>query len=344
MGNTLDNPITEKESDFYQSAATGLAAGATGMQGWRLEMEDAHVAIDIPDAPGHMFLAVFDGHAGAGAAKYAAREIIGHLKATEEWVRYVAGGYSDPHLLGEAMSVAFVNLDQYMRAHQETTNGQDSSGCTSVTAVITPTHIVCANAGDSRCVMGTNSTTKELSFDHKPYNQMEKERIEKAGGFVQWNRVDGDLAVSRALGDFGYKSATLEPKHQKVSPHPDIEVHERTPEDDVLILACDGLWDVMASNEAVNTAREIFRSGESNPLLVAEEMIDLALDKGSKDNISCIIVTLPGASIGTGEGVTGRRRARHNAHRGDRYPGSPESNNALQYDGSPSSPSSKDDH
>jgi serine/threonine protein phosphatase PrpC len=129
-----------------------------------------------------------------------------------------------------------------------------------------------------------------------------------------------------------------------VSPHPDIEVHERTPEDDVLILACDGLWDVMASNEAVNTAREIFRSGESNPLLVAEEMIDLALDKGSKDNISCIIVTLPGASIGTGEGVTGRRRARHNAHRGDRYPGSPESNNALQYDGSPSSPSSKDDH
>lgn len=287
-------------------------------------MEDSHVAIDISDAPGHMFLAVFDGHAGAGAAKYAAREIIGHLKATEEWTRYISGNFSDPHLLGEAMASAFVNLDQYMRAHQETTNGQDSSGCTSVTAIITPTHIICANAGDSRCVMGTAGTTKELSFDHKPYNQTEKERIEKAGGFVQWNRVDGDLAVSRALGDFGYKNATLEPKHQKISPHPDIEVHERTPADDVLILACDGLWDVMSSTEAVNTVREIYRSGESNALLIAEEMIDLALDKGSKDNISAVIVKLPGAQIGSGQGVVGRRRARQNAHRPDSFPGSPE--------------------
>mmetsp|Transcript_36279 Transcript_36279/g.26914 ORF Transcript_36279/g.26914 Transcript_36279/m.26914 type:complete len:339 (+) Transcript_36279:53-1069(+) len=324
MGNTLDNPITDKESDFYESPSTGLKAGATGMQGWRLEMEDAHVAVDIPEAPGHVFLAVFDGHAGAGAAKYAAREIIPHLKATEEWARYCSGDHKDPHLLGEAMATAFVQVDQYMRTHQEGTNGQDSSGCTSVTAIITPTHIICANAGDSRCVMGTAGATKELSFDHKPYNQSEKDRIERAGGFVQWNRVDGDLAVSRALGDFGYKNASLEPKHQKISPHPDIEVHERTDQDDVLLLACDGLWDVMSSTEAVNTVREIFRSGESNPLLVAEEMIDLALDKGSKDNISAVVVILPGAQIGSGDGVVGRRRLRLNANRPDSYPGSPE--------------------
>lgn len=310
MGNSLDNPITDKESDFYKSMETGLSAGSTGMQGWRLEMEDAHVAIDIPGVSGHMFLAVFDGHAGAGAAKYAAREIIANLKATDEWTEYINTQCSKPHLLGEAMATAFVNLDQYMRAHQETTNGQDSSGCTSVTAVITPTHIICANAGDSRCVMGTAGTTKELSFDHKPNNHTEKTRIEKAGGFVQWNRVDGDLAVSRALGDFGYKNSSLEPKHQKISPHPDIEVHERTPEDDVLLLACDGLWDVMSSTEAVNTVREIYRSGESNALLIAEEMVDLALNKGSKDNISAVVVILPGAVIGTGEGVAGRRRER----------------------------------
>lgn len=110
----------------------------------------------------------------------------------------------------------------------------------------------------------------------------------------------------------------------QISPHPDIEVHERTPADDVLILACDGLWDVMTSTEAVNTVREIYRSGESNALLIAEEMIDLALDKGSKDNISAVIVKLPGAQIGTGDGVAGRRRARQNAHRPDSFPGSPE--------------------
>lgn len=80
----------------------------------------------------------------------------------------------------------------------------------------------------------------------------------------------------------------------------------------------------MTSTEAVNTVREIYRSGESNALLIAEEMIDLALDKGSKDNISAVIVKLPGAQIGAGEGVVGRRRARQNAHRPDSFPGSPE--------------------
>jgi hypothetical protein len=58
-------------------------------------------------------------------------------------------------------------------------------------------------------------------------------------------------------------------------------VHERTNDDDVLILACDGLWDVMTSEEAVNTVREIYLSGEKEVLKIAEEMVDLALDKGN---------------------------------------------------------------
>lgn len=80
----------------------------------------------------------------------------------------------------------------------------------------------------------------------------------------------------------------------------------------------------MSSVEAVNTVREIYRSGESNSLMIAEEMIDLALDKGSKDNISSVIVKLSGAQIGYGDGVAGRRRARLNANRPDSYPNSPE--------------------
>lgn len=113
-----------------------------------------------------------------------------------------------------------------------------------------------------------------------------------------------------------------------MSPHPDIEVHERTDSDDVLLLACDGLWDVMSSTEAVNTVREIYRSGETNALLIAEEMIDLALNKGSKDNISAVVVILPGAQITPGEGVQGRRRSRMNGNRPDSYPGSPDSKTA----------------
>ena len=62
---------------------------------------------------------------------------------------------------------------------------------------------------------------------------------------------------------------------------PDITVHERTPQDEVLLLACDGLWDVMTSEEAVNTIRDIFNDGGGNTVLVAEEMLELALHKGS---------------------------------------------------------------
>lgn len=77
--------------------------------------------------------------------------------------------------------------------------------------------------------VGTGKKAKALSFDHKPVNALEKKRIEAAGGFVQWNRVDGDLAVSRALGDFFYKNRDdLPTEKQKVSCHPEIIIHARS--------------------------------------------------------------------------------------------------------------------
>ena len=168
-------------------------------------MEDQHIAASIPSQPDHTFLAVFDGHGGSGAAIFAAANMVAYLEKTSYWVEYVRAGATDLKLLGEAMKQAFISLDEDMRKYQEKTYGKDTSGCTSVTAIVTPTHIICANAGDSRCVMGTNGIAKFLSEDHKPYNASERARILKAGGTVQYDRVDGDLAVSRALGDFQFK-------------------------------------------------------------------------------------------------------------------------------------------
>lgn len=206
----------DKDSHSFESS-TNISCGASGMQGWRLEMEDAHIATDIPGQKDHLFLAIFDGHAGAGGAKFAASNLVEILENTDQWKEYVKGGCENVQTLGDAMIAAFVEVDAKMKANQESSFGKDTSGCTSVTCIITPRYIVCANAGDSRCVMGTNSTAKALSDDHKPYNDIEQKRIEAAGGFVQWNRVDGDLAVSRALGDFSYKNRPdLPPKEQKV--------------------------------------------------------------------------------------------------------------------------------
>ena len=267
------------------------------MQGWRMEMEDAHVSVDMPSKPNHTFVAVFDGHGGDGAAKFAGERLVSTLERTSEWTEYLEGGAADPHLLGRAMSEAFMQLDVALRARQAADN-VDSSGCTSVTAMITPTHIVCANAGDSRCVLGTNGMAKAMSEDHKPTDDGERRRIEAAGGKLQWKRVDGDLAVSRAFGDFQYKSRDdLGPKEQKVTCDPDIAVHERTPEDELLVLACDGLWDVVSSEEAAKTVREIFAEGCSNMIIIAEELLDIALKKGSKDNVSAVVVRLPGATV-----------------------------------------------
>lgn len=298
MGNSLDAPRTEKDSDSYTSSM-GLECGASGMQGWRIEMEDTHITKDIPSKPDHLFLGVWDGHAGGGAAVYAMNNIIPTLEATDEWKEYLSTGATNVELIGKAMIKAFLKVDSDMKIHQDGTYGQDTSGCTSVTAIVTPKYIICANAGDSRCVMGTNKTAKPLSDDHKPYNSSERNRIESAGGFVQWNRVDGDLAVSRALGDFSYKNRPdLPAPQQKISPEPDIEIHERTDGDDVLLLACDGLWDVLSTEEAVNEVRRIYASGEKDAVKIAEEMLDISLERGSKDNISCVVVKLPGAEIG----------------------------------------------
>ena len=72
-------------------------------------------------------------------------------------------------------------------------------------ALITDTEIYCANSGDSRSVLSSNGKAIELSVDHKPDLPTEKERIERAGGFVEDNRVKGVLNLSRSLGDLEYK-------------------------------------------------------------------------------------------------------------------------------------------
>lgn len=87
----------------------------------------------------------------------------------------------------------------------ETDNIALYTGCTACVILITETEIYCANAGDSRCVLSQSGTAIELSVDHKPDLATEKFRIEKAGGWVEDNRVNGSLNLSRSLGDMEYK-------------------------------------------------------------------------------------------------------------------------------------------
>ena len=116
------------------------------------------------------------------------------------------------------------------------------------------------NCGDSRGIICTNINTNNssvickptiITVDHKPEMPSELARIQAANGYVFNNRLKGVLGVSRSFGDFKYKGdATLDPLKQMITPEPDFYIKIREPEiDEFLILACDGVWDVMSLDE-----------------------------------------------------------------------------------------------
>ena len=104
------------------------------------------------------------------------------------------------------------------------------TGTTACVVLITKDTIYCANSGDSRAVLCRDSKAVELSHDHKPQNDEELSRIESSGHFVEDDRVDGNLALSRAIGDFQYKDKPqLLAEKQAVTCHPDIIKEDRKP-------------------------------------------------------------------------------------------------------------------
>ncbi|GFY84095.1 protein phosphatase 2C family protein [Actinidia rufa] len=153
-------------------------------------------------------------------------------------------------------------------------------GSTASTAVLIGNHLYVANVGDSRTVISKAGTAIPLSEDHKPNRSDERKRIEHAGGVVMWAgtwRVGGVLAMSRAFGNRMLKQFVVaEPEIQ------DLEIDE---EFELLVLASDGLWDVVPNEDAVALAQT-----EEEPEAAARKLMETAFTRGSADNITCIVV------------------------------------------------------
>ena len=302
MGSHLDKPVTEKDSEDH-TLHGGLLHCASAMQGWRVSMEDAHYGGTIyigDNAPGSL-VAVFDGHGGRLVAMEAAKRIQPKL---EGMLRGVDS--RDPLAIGTTMQAALLSLDEDLKKLPTIVSDDDQSGCTAIVAIITDTHFIVANAGDARAIlMQWDNTVKAMSFDHKPTNPEETARIEAAGGCVSMHRVNSDLAVSRALGDFSFKqNASVPAKDQMVSAFPDIEIAERDGKEQFLLLCCDGIWDVMSNDDAGAFVKEkIEGKYKGEPLSrVSERLLNKCLDKGSRDNMSAVVVLNPNA-ITPGEDV-----------------------------------------
>jgi protein phosphatase 1G len=175
-------------------------------------------------------------------------------------------------------------------------HGAGGQGCTAVAALVRGGRLVVANTGDSRAVLSVRGRAEPLSQDHKPVLLEEAARIARAGGFVRDNRVNGALAVSRTLGDLDFKrNAALPPHEQMVVATPDVRAFDLADGDEFLILACDGVWDVMSSQEAVDFVRARLRAGEA-PHAAAEAVCDACLAPDLKgacrgcDNMSVVVV------------------------------------------------------
>lgn len=285
MGQTLSSPATKK---FSQSGGNSrFSFGVSEMQGWRISMEDAHAVVldlDEGEEPSNTFFAVYDGHGGGTVAKFAGQNVHKRLVREEAYKQ---------HEYEAAMKRAFLGTDEDLLANPAHT--RDPSGCTAVAALVTADgKIYVANAGDSRSVISVKGEVKPLSYDHKPTSEVEKERIHGAGGYIEYGRVNGNLALSRALGDFEFKkNYSLTPEKQIITADPDVTCHEISEEDEFLIIACDGIWDCLSSQQAVDFVRRQVAEGKELSE-ICENICEhcLAPDTSSGAGIGCDNMTV----------------------------------------------------
>ncbi|XAR57600.1 Phosphoprotein phosphatase [Bertholletia excelsa] len=304
--------------------------GSTSLCGRRPEMEDALATVPhflkipiqmligdkVVDGTNrclsHLtahFFGVYDGHGGSQVANYCRDRL--HSALAEE-LEIVISGLSDGNVkynCQEQWKKAFTNC--FLKIDAEVGGNAalepvapETVGSTAVVAIICSSHIIVANCGDSRAVLCRGKEPLALSLDHKPNREDEYARIEASGGkVIQWygHRVFGVLAMSRSIGDRYLKPWII--------PNPEVMFIPRTKDDECLILASDGLWDVMTNEEVCDLARRRIllwykKNGVTTLPLGRGEGIDpaaqaaaeclshQALQKGSKDNITVIVVDL----------------------------------------------------
>ena len=388
MGNFLDTPITEKETEVGEDGKCSY--GLSAMQGWRAQMEDDHIQmLSVSDAlPNVSLFGVFDGHGGDMRAHYSARHFPKHLTDALDAGDLKLDGSRRASRQGEG-GIRVVADGARQRAAAPAGRGV-GAGPERLDLRPVP-HLADVDRlrqhGDSRAVLARGGDAVPLSHDHKPHNPEEKARIEAAGSHVAgcW-RVNGDLAVSRALGDFVYKRCeTVAADRQAVTAFPEVRLAAAAPalararprtadcfgaarrarrrapassrapppglnpalttrdgslmlhlppcsqvitvarqaDDEFAVIACDGIWDVMSSQEVVEKVHAFLANGRPPPPLpdadanddaggapmaaaaeppapaaqrpwdlgaVCEELIDHCLRLGSRDNMSVVIV------------------------------------------------------
>eukprot|EP00656_Telonema_subtile_P003715 TRINITY_DN11683_c0_g3_i1.p1 TRINITY_DN11683_c0_g3~~TRINITY_DN11683_c0_g3_i1.p1 ORF type:complete len:472 (+),score=83.47 TRINITY_DN11683_c0_g3_i1:155-1570(+) len=244
--------------------------GVSLQKGRRRHMEDTFRAVPMVGNDARRgFYGVFDGHGGRKAADFAA-EYLSHFASTN---------LDTLEDVGKMFQDAFLEADKKFCETAEREGLGD--GTTAVIAYLKGGKMWVANVGDSRAVISRGGVAAAVTLDHKAESEQEQKRIESKGGTVfhlgQW-RVEGVLAVTRAIGDKDLKKC--------VTAHPDVYEFDLTSEDEFVVMASDGLWDVMDNQEAV----DIVLAHQQDLGLACDALVAAAMTRGSNDNISALVV------------------------------------------------------
>lgn len=254
-------------------------------------MEDRDCAVGAAGSEGStaLLLGVFDGHGGSQVAEFASRhlpaEILRRWQATE--------GLSATEVL---FRDAFLQTDESARRSLGKAATVGSTACVALLAS-TPSRsgssshtLWVANTGDSRCVLRTRSEVVQMSSDHKPETARETARIVSSGGVVVnvagVSRVMGNLSLSRSLGDWYMRPYVI--------PHPGVSKRQVKSGDRYILIASDGLWDVMSSREACGIVDALLpgpkdKAAGAGCTLIPRVLIAEARRRGSQDNITVLL-------------------------------------------------------
>uniref|UniRef100_A0A0D3FXK6 protein-serine/threonine phosphatase n=1 Tax=Oryza barthii TaxID=65489 RepID=A0A0D3FXK6_9ORYZ len=307
----------------HSGGNTVLAYASSAMQGYRSTMEDAHATIENLDAPTNTsFFGVYDGHGGSAVARM--DEMLRNQAASKELTEYGSGNeYWRTAGRSWLRCAPCVQGPVYC--------GPLAEGCTACVVLIRNTQIVVGNAGDARCVISRNGQAIALSNDHKPNFPEETQRIVAAGGSVSFSRgshrVNNGIAVSRAIGitymfvggDLSYKNnKKLRPEQQLLTCSPEIRADQLTDDTEFLVIACDGVWDVLANQAVVDFVCLHLNNGVELSV-ICESLLQEAItrDPPSTDNMSVILVRFlhpegnRGARAATSSTSTGTVPSRH---------------------------------
>eukprot|EP01061_Rhynchopus_euleeides_P013004 TRINITY_DN22817_c0_g1_i1.p1 TRINITY_DN22817_c0_g1~~TRINITY_DN22817_c0_g1_i1.p1 ORF type:complete len:664 (+),score=214.98 TRINITY_DN22817_c0_g1_i1:159-1994(+) len=284
-GAFMVEPVTDKH--IATVTGPGMLCASCTMQGWRSSNEDAHAAVvALPNNPNVSLFGVYDGHGGWRVADYTGRNL--HNVFDEKLAAARQQQPLTPDTVASVAQRAFLDMDEACQNELSTDHSGSTGSTVNVVLVLDGAYLIVANAGDSRAVLCRDNRALRLSHDHKPDSPRELARIKNSGSRVCRDaRVEGMLAVSRAVGDFDFKQAgLLKAEEQAVTANPALEVFEITPADAFIVQACDGIWDVMSDEQVIGFVRE--RLVTLTPAQICAELCD-----------ACLSPTIESEGIGT---------------------------------------------